>query len=42
MNNTRMAAALRFVIKNHYKDVVNVSKTNDRVFLYRISQNVSD
>ena len=42
MNNTRMATALRFVIKNHYKDVVNVSKTNDRVFLYRISQNVSD
>jgi hypothetical protein len=42
MNNTRMAAALRFVIKNHYKDVVNVSKTNDRVFLYRISQDVSD
>lgn len=42
MNNTRMTAAIRFVIKNHYEGTVNVSKTNDRVFLYRISQDVSD
>lgn len=42
INNARMVAAIRFVIKNHYRDVVNVSKTNDRVFLYRVSQEASD
>lgn len=42
INNARMVAAIRFVIKNHYAGIVNVSKTNDRVFLYKVSQSVPD
>lgn len=35
-DNDKMTAAMRFIIRNHYDGIVNVSKTNDRVFLYKI------
>lgn len=34
----QMVAALRFAIKNYYKDQVNISKTNNRIFMYRIDK----
>ena len=34
-DNHKMVAAMRFIIRNHYNGIVNVSKTNDRVFLYK-------
>lgn len=35
-NNSKMIAAMRFVIKSYYPDQVEVSKISDRVFLTRI------
>ena len=35
-NNSKMIAAMRWVIKNYYADQVEVSKFSDRVFLSRI------
>lgn len=31
----QMVAALRFAVKNYYKDQVNISKTNGRIFMFR-------
>lgn len=36
-SNAQMVAAMRFVIRRDYADLVNVSKTGDRVFLYRVT-----
>ena len=35
-SNAQMVAAVRFIINRDYKDVVKISKTNDRVFLKRL------
>lgn len=37
-SNNKMISAMRFVIKNHYNGVVNVSKINDHVYLYKTSE----
>lgn len=37
-NDDKMVAALRFAAKNYYKDKINISKTNDRIFMYRIDK----
>jgi hypothetical protein len=34
----QMVAALRFAVKNYYKDQVNISKTNNRIFMFRIDK----
>ena len=34
----QMVAALRFAIKNYYKDQINISKTNGRIFMFRIDK----
>lgn len=35
-SDAQMVAAMRFIINRDYKDIVKVSKTNDRVFLKKI------
>lgn len=37
-DNKRMAAAIRFVINNHYKNDVKVKHITGRVFLVRLKQ----
>lgn len=37
-DNNKMVAAMRWVIKNYYKDDVEVSKTNGRIFLTRLEK----
>lgn len=34
----KMVAALRFAAKNYYKDQINISKTNGRIFMFRIDK----
>lgn len=34
----KMVAALRFAIKSYYQDQVNISRTNGRIFMFRIDK----
>lgn len=36
--DAKMVAALRFAAKNHFKDKINISHTNGRVYMIRIDK----
>lgn len=40
-NNKKMAAALRFVIKKHYPDLIHIKYSQDRVYLNKLKKDRS-